>query len=853
MYVVPRFLVAIIVLYGADGTSNNGSGKQPDGREECRLWQEMAFPSYLQSAVDDFCIEWDESLQAEERKRSQQSRMASNPETAKPPVSQDNPVWQAIRKEAAADAKIEPLLSSFLYASILSHDSFAHSLAFVLANRLSDPTMLATELFEVFLGVLEKHPEVEQAALADTIAVRERDPACTCYSGALLYFKGYHAIQAHRISHALWNRGQTLMARALQSRMSEVFGVDVHPAARIGKGILLDHGIGVVIGETAVIGNNVSLMQHVTLGGTGKEQGDRHPKISDNVLIGASATVLGNITVGKGAQVAANSLVLKSVPPRTMVAGSPAKEVGKVTGNPALKMQHWLKKFEGQDDNFCNTWEGAVRNKHIVDGAMEQGALGSSGGSDIPAQPIPARQDADWATQGTSAATGRGADDNGRAQPDGLDVIRGASRLVQSNGASEHASQQLAQAHRPPAMATASAKSDRLEKLLAQETSRGLVQCSSQRRATFRALALSTHQTLADCESTKPRRAALPTDNAGPKQAQGIAASQTIPCQQTLVSAPAQAQSQHARNAASTYNLKLHDSWGVLSTLQARLEELDAQTKKIRQAGLKAEQRRALDSQVAEAEARRCQAVAEKEREAAAIGAAAAAYAQEQRNAGAVEREKHLLAKADREAQVAADRQARRRLKERQLKEELAELAAIHRAEQEEQERKHQQLVESQLAMERDRLENAERIRLRKDMEVQQAVKDHQLMLEYQQLLAAQEQAREAALKATYARRTARAARVGEQVEAEARKRAEWEDKRVTLAHEQAEAKVAAEAAVAAAKRAKMMDDIEQARLLQQAIKAERELFMQVMSDSGGTLSIKFGSKSRSACIKTWA
>lgn len=131
------------------------------------------------------------------------------------------------------------------------------------------------------------------------------------------------------------------MAVALQSRASEVFAVDIHPAAKLGKGVLLDHGTGVVIGETAEVGNNVSILQNVTLGGTGKEHGDRHPKVSDNVLIGASATILGNIRIGKGAQVAAGSLVLKAVPPKTMVAGSPAKEVGRVSGNPALNMEQW--------------------------------------------------------------------------------------------------------------------------------------------------------------------------------------------------------------------------------------------------------------------------------------------------------------------------------------------------------------------------------------------------------------------------------------------------------------------------------------------------------------------------------
>lgn len=211
----------------------------------------------------------------------------------------------------------------------------------MLSNRLSDMTLLATELFEVFHSILKTNPDMVDAAMADLWAIRERDPACASYSQALLYFKGYHAIQAHRIAHYLWHCKRRVMAVALQSKVSEVFAVDIHPAATIGKGVLLDHGTGIVIGETAEVGNNVSILQNVTLGGTGKQTGDRHPKVSDNVLIGASATILGSIQIGRGAQVAAGSLVLKPVPPKTMVAGSPAKEVGQVKGNPARNMEQW--------------------------------------------------------------------------------------------------------------------------------------------------------------------------------------------------------------------------------------------------------------------------------------------------------------------------------------------------------------------------------------------------------------------------------------------------------------------------------------------------------------------------------
>ena len=290
------------------------------------VWREAAVPQYMQESVEatTFCDLW------EDAKRRQP--LAKKTSTT---------LWSTLRQEAERDARNEPLLSSFLFASILSHESFERSLAFILANRLANTTLLATELFELFYETIKAHEVIRDAAQADLCALRERDPACRKYSQALLYFKGYHAIQVQRIAHVLWKQNRKVMAAALQSRSSEVFAVDIHPAAKIGKGVLLDHGTGVVIGETAEIGNNVSILQNVTLGGTGKQHGDRHPKIRDNVLIGASATILGAITIGKGSQVAAGSLVLKPVDPKTMVAGSPAKPVGRVQGNPALTMEQW--------------------------------------------------------------------------------------------------------------------------------------------------------------------------------------------------------------------------------------------------------------------------------------------------------------------------------------------------------------------------------------------------------------------------------------------------------------------------------------------------------------------------------
>lgn len=285
------------------------------------------------------------------------------------PQKAEEAIWEKVREATKVDVQTEPLLSGFLYASILAHDSFEASLAYILSNRLANATMLPTQLFETFLSILKTDINVRCGALADLEAIRERDPACETLSHALLYFKGYHAVQCYRIANALWHRKQKVLALALQSRMSEVYAVDIHPAATIGKGLLLDHGTGCVIGETAVIGDNCSLLQGVTLGGTGKEIGDRHPKVADNVLIGASATILGNIVIGEGSQIAAGSLVLKPVPPHTMVAGSPAKPVGRVLDNPAESMLHWREKLQitasmEEEANFPvaltrnDVWEG---------------------------------------------------------------------------------------------------------------------------------------------------------------------------------------------------------------------------------------------------------------------------------------------------------------------------------------------------------------------------------------------------------------------------------------------------------------------------------------------------------------
>ncbi|KAH7521123.1 hypothetical protein JRO89_XSUnG0109600 [Xanthoceras sorbifolium] len=241
----------------------------------------------------------------------------------------------------------EPILSSFLYASILAHDCLEQALGFVLANRLQNPTLLATQLMDIFSDVFMNDKDIQRSVRLDVQAFKDRDPACLSYSSALLYLKGYHSLQSYRVAHALWKQGRKVLAFALQSRISEVFGIDIHPAAIIGDGILLDHGTGVVIGETAVLGNRVSLMHGVTLGGTGKEIGDRHPKVGDGALIGACVTILGNIKIGEGAMIAASSLILKEVPPHSIVAGTPAKVIGYVDEqDPSLTMNHGKSQLE---------------------------------------------------------------------------------------------------------------------------------------------------------------------------------------------------------------------------------------------------------------------------------------------------------------------------------------------------------------------------------------------------------------------------------------------------------------------------------------------------------------------------
>jgi len=256
-------------------------------------------------------------------------------------LSSVDPIWEAVIADARAILADEPALASLVVSTILSYDRFEDALAHRLAERLDHSDVSADLIRQAFGEALAARPEIGAAARADLAATFERDPACHRAIEPLLYFKGFQAIQTYRFAHALWHLGRHDFALYLHSRSSQVFQVDIHPLARIGRGIMLAHGTGVVIGETAVVGDHVSIMQGVTLGGTGKSEKDRHPKIRDGVLIGAGAIVLGNIVVGECARVAAGSVVIKQVPPHVTVAGVPAKIVGEAgCAQPASVMDH---------------------------------------------------------------------------------------------------------------------------------------------------------------------------------------------------------------------------------------------------------------------------------------------------------------------------------------------------------------------------------------------------------------------------------------------------------------------------------------------------------------------------------
>ncbi|SHI15730.1 serine O-acetyltransferase [Ferrimonas marina] len=238
-------------------------------------------------------------------------------------------IWQQLLGEAELVTRQEPLLTSYVHTCILSHASLGGALSFILSNKVADEVMSAMVLRELLEEAYTHDPSIIGNAAFDIDAVYHRDPAIKERLTILLHLKGFQSIQVHRLAHYLWNRGRESLALFLQSRNSEVYGIDIHPAAKIGKGVMFDHATGIVVGETAVIEDNVSILQSVTLGGTGNESGDRHPKIRTGVMIGAGAKVLGNIEVGEGAKIGAGSVVLDAVPPHVTVVGVPARIVGK--------------------------------------------------------------------------------------------------------------------------------------------------------------------------------------------------------------------------------------------------------------------------------------------------------------------------------------------------------------------------------------------------------------------------------------------------------------------------------------------------------------------------------------------
>jgi serine O-acetyltransferase len=258
-----------------------------------------------------------------------------------------DPIWSEVQREAAAIVNADPAMASFAYAAVLDHDRLEDAIVHRVAQRLDNQIVSADVIRRAFNDALESDPSLGQAMRSDIAAVYDRDPACNRYIEPVLYFKGFHAIQTHRLAHWLWGEGRTDFALYLQSRSSEVFQTDIDPAAPMGRGVFLDHATGLVVGRTAVIGDDVSILQDVTLGGTGKESGDRHPKVRRGVLIGAGAKILGNIEVGECSKVAAGSVVLHPVPPHSTVAGVPARLIGQAgCKEPARTMDQTIADHE---------------------------------------------------------------------------------------------------------------------------------------------------------------------------------------------------------------------------------------------------------------------------------------------------------------------------------------------------------------------------------------------------------------------------------------------------------------------------------------------------------------------------
>ncbi|MDA7630051.1 serine O-acetyltransferase [bacterium] len=252
-------------------------------------------------------------------------------------------VWGEVHREASRISADEERLAPLMEDVFLSRDSFSCASAARLSRKLAREDMTREELFPLLVEILGDHPEIVESMAWDTIAINERDPACTSVIQPLLYYKGYMAIATYRISHQLWKNDRNDLALYFQSLASEVFSVDIHPAAQIGCGIFLDHATSLVIGETAIVEDDVSIMHEVTLGGTGKVSGNRHPVVRSGVLIGAGAKILGRVEIGQGAKVGAGSVVLSDVAPKKTVAGVPAVVVGDSSDeNPAMAMDQSL-------------------------------------------------------------------------------------------------------------------------------------------------------------------------------------------------------------------------------------------------------------------------------------------------------------------------------------------------------------------------------------------------------------------------------------------------------------------------------------------------------------------------------
>jgi len=263
-------------------------------------------------------------------------------------VASVDPIWTALRQQAEELATRETALASFVHATILNHSRLEDALSYHLAKKVGGEDISPMQAREIFDQALSGDPEIGQVVRADLFAVFERDPACHSYVEAFLYYKGFHALECYRISHWLWTQHRDGMALFFQSRISELFDVDIHPAAQLGRGIMIDHATGVVIGETAVVGDDVSMLHGVTLGGTGKETGDRHPKIGRGVLLSMGAKVLGNITVGEYSRIGAGSVVLKSIPAHCTAVGVPAKLINcPGCDRPSQEMNQFIDEGDG--------------------------------------------------------------------------------------------------------------------------------------------------------------------------------------------------------------------------------------------------------------------------------------------------------------------------------------------------------------------------------------------------------------------------------------------------------------------------------------------------------------------------